>query len=62
MTPHDRDEQRRWLHEILINGVNLTGWEERFITTISEKLVLNGRELSDAEHEKLEQIYAERTP
>lgn len=62
LTAADRRQlQEHWLNFILLHGVNLTTWEENFVTRVSEKLVLNRRELSDAEHDKLEQIYAERT-
>ena len=50
-----------WIDTIQEQGVNLTKWEEDFISSLNEQRGSN-RKLSERQAEILERIYSEKTP
>lgn len=57
---HDNGNQRKWLLAIACTPKPLTLWESGFLSDLADA-VHSDHDLTDAQAEKLEQIYAERT-
>jgi len=60
MSDPQADLHRQWIDTVSREGVNLTPWEEDFITSIDQQLERRGY-LSEPQAEILERIYSERT-
>lgn len=56
-----REDQNTMIEAIEHQGVNLTAWEEDFIESLRSQFDA-GKQLSEAQLETLERIYARRTP
>ena len=61
MSDDDRATWEDWLDAIEKDGVNLSVWEDTFISSIRRQLAM-GRTLSEKQADILERIYAENTP
>ena len=61
MADPSRDELINWCEQILAVGRGVTKWEKEFIESRLQALDYGSR-LSEAQVQKIEEIYAERTP
>ena len=58
--PKDKSIYNQWINEIITKGESLTEWEVDFITSIRKYLKF-GNNPTQAQAEKLESIYANKT-
>lgn len=56
-----QDLYRQWVQHIRDHGVNLTETEDEFLTSVEDQME-QGRALSEAQGEWIEDIYTKRTP
>ena len=56
-----QDQLEEWVEAIETRGFNLTTWEAGFIESMRNRIDA-GRTFTDEQAQKIEEIYAERTP
>lgn len=61
--PPTREQLIDWLNRCIDEGVNLTTWENGFLTNVYDRYSHNpGRSFTPGESETIERIYTERVP
>lgn len=58
---HKKEVIRDWIERCMDEARGLNAWEVQFLESISEQFDLRGS-LSEAQEDKLEQIYVEKVP